>query len=287
MSGSIVWLASYPKSGSTWFRAFISNLIGAADNRPVSINSLVGRGAAERTVFDNLTGIDSGNLFPGEAEALLPVFYTKLAQDTDGILWLKTHDTYRYLSDQTPVYPMKATRCTIYLIRNPLDVAPSFARHMGIDIDQSIQWLNEEGFVLNEELLNSTHNLSQQWSSWSGNVVSWLNAPPGMNVHLVRYEDLKNAQVATFTQAVVAIGLEKTVEEIRQAIEHSSFMALQNQEKKEGFREKPVHSGVFFYKGESGSWRTELSCEQVAAIVEKHGDLMRCFGYLDSRGNPV
>ena len=38
MSG-IVWLASYPKSGNTWFRIFISNLLKDNDEE-IKINRL-------------------------------------------------------------------------------------------------------------------------------------------------------------------------------------------------------------------------------------------------------
>jgi hypothetical protein len=35
----IIWLASYPKSGNTWFRVFLTNLLRDADT-PASINEL-------------------------------------------------------------------------------------------------------------------------------------------------------------------------------------------------------------------------------------------------------
>ena len=37
--GNLVWLASYPKSGSTWLRAFLHNYLRASD-APYDINSL-------------------------------------------------------------------------------------------------------------------------------------------------------------------------------------------------------------------------------------------------------
>ena len=37
--GAIVWLASYPKSGNTWMRAFLHNLLTNPD-QPVHINEL-------------------------------------------------------------------------------------------------------------------------------------------------------------------------------------------------------------------------------------------------------
>ena len=37
--GNIVWLASYPKSGNTWMRAFLANLI-ANRSDPVPLDEL-------------------------------------------------------------------------------------------------------------------------------------------------------------------------------------------------------------------------------------------------------
>jgi len=48
--GNICWVASYPKSGNTWVRAFIANYLenGA---RPVDINTLHERSQAEARAF--------------------------------------------------------------------------------------------------------------------------------------------------------------------------------------------------------------------------------------------
>ncbi|MDW3117045.1 MAG: hypothetical protein R8G60_04095 [Roseovarius pacificus] len=39
MKKSIVWLASYPKSGNTWTRAFLANYLANAKN-PIGINDI-------------------------------------------------------------------------------------------------------------------------------------------------------------------------------------------------------------------------------------------------------
>ncbi|MGC1778963.1 MAG: hypothetical protein WBB34_13525 [Xanthobacteraceae bacterium] len=62
-----IWLASYPKSGNTWFRMLVANL--SATDKPVDINDLPERGgiASARGPFDHLTLIDSGLLKSGYA----------------------------------------------------------------------------------------------------------------------------------------------------------------------------------------------------------------------------
>lgn len=284
MSGNIVWLASYPKSGNTWLRMFISNLM-SIDAHPVHINDILGQGAGERIVFDAMTGIDSSNLFPDEADAIRPEFYKRLSLETDDYRWIKVHDAYRYLCDQQPIFPPEATRCTIYLVRNPLDVVPSFSHHMAMGIDEAIKSLNDDGFAINTEKINVTSHLSQKLSSWSEHASSWLNAPTGMNVHVMRYEDMKKSPLKTFSAAVRAMGMVKTEEEIARALECSSFTTLKEMESQGGFREKPAHSGSFFREGKTGAGRNILTQGQVEMIVAKHRDVMQLFGYLDKQGN--
>ena len=76
-----VWLASYPKSGNTWFRLLVANL-SADDGKPVDINDLPERGgiASARAPFDHLLLIDSGLLTHDEADSLRPRVYEELAR---------------------------------------------------------------------------------------------------------------------------------------------------------------------------------------------------------------
>ena len=57
----IIWLASFPKSGNTWFRIFLANL-AAGENGPADINNLDERGgiASSRHEFEAATMLDSG-----------------------------------------------------------------------------------------------------------------------------------------------------------------------------------------------------------------------------------
>ena len=55
----IVWLASFPRSGNTWMRALLANLLSTKD-KPVSLNRIddfADLDTAQREVFDNWTGV--------------------------------------------------------------------------------------------------------------------------------------------------------------------------------------------------------------------------------------
>jgi hypothetical protein len=77
--GNITWLASYPKSGSTWFRVFHANLVRDGDE-PVSINELDDTlHAGSRALFDETTGVEASDLTADEIDRLRPRVYEEVS----------------------------------------------------------------------------------------------------------------------------------------------------------------------------------------------------------------
>jgi hypothetical protein len=286
MKRGIIWLASYPKSGNTWFRVFLTNLLRDADT-PASINELDKTPiASARGIFDDETGLEASDLTADEIDRLRPELYTHLAQKTEEPLFMKIHDAYTYLEDARPLIPQEATHCALYFIRNPLDVAVSFAHHSGWDYEKSVERMADNSFAFCSKPDRLHNQLRQKLLSWSNHVVSWVDQAP-FPVCLLRYEDMKSQPLETFTQAVRFVGLDHTREQIQKAMEFSSFDIVQQQEETEGFHEKSPSSSRFFRKGNIGSWREELNDDQARQIVDDHREVMRRFGYLDDKGKIV
>ena len=123
----IIWLASYPKSGNTWFRFFLRALLNENETRGCEMGM-----ASSREVFDDYTGICSSDLTNDEIDSLRPGVYEQVVADAEKLpIFAKTHDACTNLADGEPMLSRKATAGAIYLIRNPLDVAVSFAYHSG------------------------------------------------------------------------------------------------------------------------------------------------------------
>ncbi len=277
--GGIVWLASYPKSGNTWFRVFLTNLRGESDN-PADINELDSTPiASARGIFDDAAGIESSDLTMDEIDRLRPEIYEQIAAKADETIFMKVHDAYTYVDKDTPLFPKKATRGAIYFIRNPLDVAVSFAHHSGWDYDTAISRMADERYAFCSRPRRLDNQLRQRLLSWSGHVLSWVDES-GLPVFVLRFEDMKQKPVETFERAVRFAGLGYTREQIVEALDLSSFEELQRQEKEAGFREKSPSSELFFRKGEVGSWHGELTETQARQIIHDHREVMRRFGYL-------
>lgn len=285
----IVWLASYPKSGNTWMRALLANYLRDGEE-PVRIDNLGGGPiASARQAFDDNVGVEASDLLPEEIERYRPGVYEQIAAEIaerENPTFLKVHDAFTYNAEGVPVMSKAATQATLYLVRNPLDVAVSFAYHLGVRVERSVKWMNnpEFSFVGQEDRLYN--QLKQRLLTWSGHVASWIDEPE-LNVRIVRYEDMKADTVATFGAAVRHSGLEYDQERVAKAVDFASMARLQEQEAEHGFGEKPFGMKSFFRRGKVGGWREELGNELAAQVIADHGELMRRLGYLSAAGDVV
>ena len=108
----IIWLASYPKSGNTWVRIFLSSLFST--NNDVNINNLMIKQFPLRYNFENLTNnVNDVNEFVKNSIHA----QTKINID-DKAKILKTHKAYWRSGD----YYFKDTSNTLgwmNIVRNP------------------------------------------------------------------------------------------------------------------------------------------------------------------------
>ncbi|WP_448192476.1 sulfotransferase domain-containing protein [Azospirillum sp. sgz301742] len=270
----MVWLASYPKSGNTWMRALLSNLIGGAD-QPEDINDLALRDgiASGRGIFEEQTLVDSHLLTEGEAEALRPSVLDAYAVSRSGGALVKVHDAYTHLLDGTPLLG-RAGRAALYLVRDPRDVAVSFAFHLSVSLDEAIDLMNNP----TGSLWATNVQFRQLLTDWSGHVCGWLDQTD-LPVHLIRYEDLWADTPGEFCRALDFLGIRYEEEAAVRAVRHADFAELQRQERRAGFRERAKGQTIFFRQGQVGDWRRHLSAAQVRTIETAHAAVMARLGY--------
>lgn len=280
----IYWLASYPKSGNTWFRVLLNNL--QADRpTPVSINALdSGSISSSRAWLDAVLGYASADLTADEVDRLRPAVY-RWGLRQPGIAFHKTHEAWTLTVDGEPLLSRDATLGAIYLLRNPLDVAVSAAAHWRCSLDQAIERMGAADAALSDTRTRLRPHVRQRLLSWSQHVRSWTDGS-APNVRVLRYEDLLADTEARFADAAAHLGLPADRDRIARAVQHSRFEELVRQEREQGFRERPPDTRRFFNAGRHGGWREQLSPGQVARLVDDHGELMQTFGYVDCKGVP-
>ena len=279
----VVWLASYPKSGNTWLRVFLSNL-QRDDGQPADINKLdLGIVASDRNLFDSALGVESSDMTAEEIDYYRPSAYRYLAAQSAGTVYMKVHDAWGFTSAGDSLIPAAATSLVIYVTRNPLDVAISFAHHLRKGVAETIDHMSDETMALSLNKSRLSTQLKQQLLSWSGHVLSWLEQRE-IPVHVIRYEDMSLRPVETFASAVRFLGWDEDLDRVRRAVAFSSFEILREQESAHGFKERQSGPASFFRQGRAGAWREVLTDAQVAQIVGDHGPVMRRLGYLSADG---
>ena len=273
--GALIWLASYPKSGNTWMRSFLHNLLRNSPT-PVNINEIadfcLGESYGEWYVQKYRKPLDQFTLDEiAEKRCRIHEDFTRVFPDS---VFVKTHN---YLGDWKgyPLHNMDVTAGGIYIVRNPLDVVPSMTHHYGLTIDEAILRLGNAGATTE---MTAGH-VPEVHSSWSLHVKSWTQNPHPQ-LFIVRYEDLLEKPRKHFKKVTQFLGLKPPAERLERAIRNSSFKSLKAQEEKSGFREKSRHAQAFFREGRKDQWREQLSDAQIRQIIADHHEQMERFGYI-------
>lgn len=275
--GNIVWLASYPKSGNTWIRAFLANLI-ANRAAPLAPNELKDYADDEALPerFSELAGRPSHELEFDEIAELRPRVHALIAQRAQGTRLVKSHNMTGSVEGH-PLYNWQVTAGAIYVVRNPLDVAVSMTHHFGLTVEEAIERLANE----NVATANDAMFVTQMLGSWSRHVAGWAEVAErlGPKVLILRYEDLLEKPAKHFSKIAKTIGiLDKS--RIERAVKHASFAILSSLEKREGFIEAASEKSRFFRSGRANQWREVLNRDQVARVVDDHREQMARFKYL-------
>jgi len=280
------WLASYPKSGNTWFRVLAANLWSDSD-APIDINLIDSTDtiASGRNPFDQYMLIDSGLLTNDEIDRLRPEAYAyaatarPLVEPMLPVRFVKTHDAYTLTDRGEPMMAgARAAAGVLLFVRDPRDVAGSFANHMNCTIDRAIDYMADADFSFFSATDRIDRQFRQRLLDWGGFARSWLDQTD-IPVHVVRYEDMIADTVATARAALAFVGVDPDPARLDRAIAFASIGELQRQEATSGFREAPRYVRSFFRRGTAGGWRDDLTPDQIVRIERDHGAMMDRLGY--------
>lgn len=275
-----VWLASYPKSGNTWMRIALITLQNGG--KPIDLGSMVnniGILLAARHRFDMALDIDFSDLSTEEVLLLRPKVYGFMdTQARETTIW-KIHDCWQRTSDGEALFPEEVTAASIYLVRDPRDVAVSFAHHFGMEIDEAIALMADPNYAVAAGIRSGHHHLPQTYSDWSGHVTSWIDRS-GLAPLVIRYEDMVADFAAVLRQTSATLGWTSSEAAIAGTVAATRFDRLRDEEKAGNFPETPGGGRRFFRRGMAGGWRDTLNPAQVEQIERDHGEVMHRLGYL-------
>lgn len=276
----IVWIASYPKSGNTWVRGFLHNLMrlnnGERGEQDINDMARFSTWELDKKRYAHFLGLEPDNFkHRGEIAATRHHVHQQIADSTEGLVFIKTHNSL-VMDRGYSTINFTVTAGAVYVVRSPLDIAISYAHHSGSSIDATI----ERMAATDVETDGTETAVYEVHGSWSQHVWSWTRNPHRA-LYVVRYEDMLANPQKAFEAMAQHLHLASTRQDLVRAIERSSFARLQMQEREKGFRERPPFADQnFFREGRAGQWKEILAPAQIERIVRDHGEQMHRFGYL-------
>ena len=283
----IIWLASYPKSGNTWIRTFISSIIFSKDGIS-NFNNLekITQYPMRRHFHNLLENFQNIN----EIKKNWIISQDKMNLDNK-IKFLKTHHVNCKIGSDS-FTNLDNTKGVIYIVRDPRNVITSIKNHFSLNsYDEAKKFIFDEyrwlGFVGNDNKIRD-NKLPTLISSWNINYKSWKNM--SKNFLLIRYEDLlmdpdkEFAKIVKFLNSILNIKFNKNI--ITEAIKTSSFDNLKKLEKLGLFGEsvadtKSGEKKDFFYLGPKNDWKKLLDQKISKEIEQKFQNEMKELMYLD------
>jgi hypothetical protein len=271
---TLVWLASYPKSGNTWLRAFLANYF-IESSEPASINDMqkISFGDSSAPAYADLGRCNPMLLAPAQIVALRERHLERVAGNAP-TNFVKTHNANIRIGGRWLI-PPRLTRAAVYIIRDPRDMVLSYADHFNLDPEAAAAAIASP----QNRVPTNARTVMQFLGNWSDHVRGWTRARD-FRVLVLRYEDILADPATQFERVLRLIGAPVDAGVLAQATRFSSFETLAAQEAAAGFREKGGVQARFFRKGVSGQWRDALSGAIVARIAADHGATMKHHGYL-------
>lgn len=276
---NLVWIASYPKSGNTWIRLLLSALLYPKSE---TLEQHLARFpiASNRALVERLTGLPTSEFTQAELTPIRKAAYKHYANysSTERYHFLKIHDT-PYDANQQLILPFENTRSVLYVVRNPLDIVPSWAYHFNISIKESVKTICKQEINLCNSQDETEVQLPQRIANWTTHFEDWTQTSQ-LITHVVRFEDLIDNQRSTFISALASLGLASNSSTIEAAFSKFSFQNMKETEDAFGFSERPPHTRSFFRAGKSNTYLNYLSKQQIDRIVSRHGETMEKLNYL-------
>ena len=277
----IIWIASYPKSGNTWVRSFLSAYYFSKDG-----------------VFDikNLNRIEdypnkqffSQVVKEGEIHNHWEESQKKIIKEGK-VKFLKTHNSLIKAFGNDFTQP-KYTLGVIYIVRDPRNVITSVKNHNDFNnYDEALKFMQNDNAILNDYRHLKNYAKTTIINSWRINYQSWIQNNFFRRM-TIKYEDMITKPDEVFRDLVVFVNTLCRFNEginslkLNNSIQTTSFDKLKNIENQGNFSEsvyslKDKRKIKFFFLGPKNDWRKELDKSLIKKMNEYYKEDLNKFGY--------
>ena len=284
----IVWLTSYPKSGNTWVRSFLSSLIfteyGEADFDNMQKLSQYPMRSHFTDLLENLEDINSlSKNWISSQERI---------NFDNKIRFFKTHHVMCNFGKNS-FTNYENTFGVIHIVRDPRNIVTSILNYFDKkNYDEAKQFLFDEKKIIGIDLANidqeklKDNNMITLISSWKTHYNSWKNFKK--NYLLIKYENLINEPHIEFGKIrnylKNNLRLSFSDKKFNDAIESNSFKKLKNIENLKGFSEnifKDSNKKTYFFNlGPENDFNKFLDAKTREEIEKNFSNEMKELKYI-------
>ena len=283
----IIWLASYPKSGNTWVRSFITSLL-YNENNEANLKDLIHiQQYPLRSHFTNLVS-DIDNL--GELSSNW-ILSQKIINQDNKIKFFKTHHALCKFNNSFFTNG-EVSLGTVHIVRDPRNVISSILYHFSKkNYEEAREFLFDERKAIGKKFdpkdPNVNKNIFTVLGSWKNHYLSWKEFKK--NYLLIKYEDLLSNPQAEFHKLSEYLSKHLNVkfenDKINHAVKSNSFENLKKLEKENGFIEaindkETGEKKRFFNLGPENDWKKLLNIKLKEDIEKEFETEMRELGYI-------
>ena len=278
----IIWIASYPKSGNTWVRSFLSAYYFSYDgNFKFDLLKNIKQFPSKEFFNDKILSVEDA-----AEKWLVPQREIKKKQKA---CFLKTHNVYGAYKGKH-FTTNEFTLGSIYIVRDPRNIISSLMNHYSIEEDEALKMIKSIFRNLKDSKDENDYSNYTFISSWSNNYNSWKSASKIKKL-FIKYEDLELNRDETFLKILNFVNelLNKKDEidekKLRNSIKSTNFDVLKKEEEKHGFSEsvyslKDNKKRIFFNLGNKNNYKNLLKQKTIKEIEKEFNKEMNEIGYL-------
>ena len=257
----IIWIASYPKSGNTWIRSLINQILFTNPNNKEKILLSMQKNIKAYPIVGHFMNLNSSFNQEEDFQKINNIIKNwKTSQDkinaNKNLKFFKTHNVLTSINLEGQIYDftnLKNTLGVIYIVRDPRNVITSLKNHFFLkSYDEAFEMMIDKKRWIG----TSKGRIPEALSSWDQHYNSWSTFPK--NYILFKYEELLSNpkkqidRLIKYLQKFININIDEN--KTNKIISNSNFSNFKDLENQGLFNERAVHPETkeeknFFYLG--------------------------------------